>query len=72
MIPFKRLVLKTELQITLHELKQAGAQNIAWVERSGSEVEVTAELPGPPRMRAGNLRFGGGGNRSGGKGGGPR
>jgi len=63
MISFKRLVLKTELQITLNELEKAGAQNVAWVECSASDVEVTAELPAPARIRAGNLRFGGRGKK---------
>ena len=64
MPPFKRLVLKSQLQITLHELEQAGAHDIAYVERSDGQVEITAVLTSLPPRRPGNLRFGGTGNRS--------
>jgi hypothetical protein len=58
MTSFKRLVLKSELQITLYELAKAGAQNVTCVERSDDQVEVTATLPTAPTSKPGNMRIG--------------
>jgi hypothetical protein len=61
MAEFKKVVLRGQLQITLHELKLDGAQDITCTD-FGDKVEISGILPErvgvKPRISA-RIRFGG-------------
>lgn len=60
MFPFQRVVLKSQLEITLAELEREGARDLTCSAAADGTVEVTGFLPTAPLRKPGALRFGGG------------